>query len=27
VLLVPAVRGLRRREPIELREPVLESVA
>ena len=27
VLLVPAVRDLRRREPIELREPVLESVA
>ena len=27
VLFVPAVRGLRRREPIELREPVLESVA
>jgi MFS family permease len=27
VLLVPAVRNLRRREPIELREPVLEVVA
>ena len=27
VLFVPAVRDLRRREPIELREPVLESVA